>query len=62
MTKAQYEREKQQLARQAQIDLLAAARRRANLPYLIRAAGFWLERWQGKRHPTRGTHRKGRAA
>ena len=23
-------------------------------PKVILAAGYWLERWHGKRHPTRG--------
>lgn len=26
-------------------------------PQVIAAAGYWLDRWQGKRHPTRGRRR-----
>ena len=31
-------------------------------PEVIRACGYWLERWQGHRHPTYGTTRKRHAA
>ena len=26
-------------------------------PLVIAAAGYWLDRWHGKRHPTRGRRR-----
>jgi hypothetical protein len=62
MTRAQYERDKQRLAREKELRTLADALERANPTYVIRATGFWLERWQGKRHPTRGRKRTCQAA
>lgn len=58
MTKAQYEREKLRQAREKQRRILAEAREHADQGYVRTMAGFWLERWAGKRHPTRGTHRR----
>jgi len=63
MTKDQFQREQILLARaehlrQAranQLELLASAQASAAPVYVIGAAGYWLQRWQGTPHPTRGT-------
>jgi len=62
MTRAQYEREKLKMARQRELDMLARLRRSADPLYVIRAAGYWLKRWQRSRSVMRGRKRTPRAA
>jgi hypothetical protein len=57
MTRAQYEREKLKMARQRELDMLARLRRNADPLYVIRAAGYWLKRWQRSRSITMGRKR-----
>lgn len=54
MTRKEYEREKLSLARKNALRILTEARESANQRYVVDAAGFALERWGGKPHPTRG--------
>lgn len=44
-------------ARETQMQLLASAQADAIPGYAIAAAEFWLERWHGTPHPTRGRKR-----
>jgi hypothetical protein len=50
------------MARESQMQILASAQAGASPLYVIAAAEFWLARWQGNRHPTRGRRQAPAAA
>lgn len=62
MTRADYERNKERLARQSVLHLVADAQRNCDPAYAIGAAGYWLSHWHRDRSVQLGQRKCRKAA